>query len=218
MSKLVLKQKAPKAYLAAPFFNEEQAKLVSALETVIVSCGWRLFSPRNGENAIEMNTRIGLFKRWQRVEAAFEELADAGIVTNGGSFPLGVFDSEPEPPSRALRLKVFTDNWTNIDDADLVLAVTDGFDVGTMWETGYAYARHVPIVTTTGRQYGCNLMLAHSIVGHTKSLSEVEDVLRIGNPSLGVDRDFEEYGAAIAQIQQKYGSELALREGPQERN
>lgn len=125
---------------------------------------------------------------------------------------------EKREPSADLRQRVFFDNYSNIDEADLLLAVIDDFDVGVMWEVGYAFARHVPIVTHTGRDYGCNLMLAHSIIGHTKSLEAVYDVLEIGNPALAAGHKVEEYGIAIARIQQYYKSEFALKEGPDERN
>lgn len=38
----------------------------------------------------------------------------------------------------AIRDKVFNDNCTNIEDADIVFAITDGKDMGTIWEAGYA--------------------------------------------------------------------------------
>lgn len=199
----------PKVYLAAPFFNEEQVALVEVLEALIIDSGWRMFSPRRGKYAYEMNE---LLRQKARRKVVIDELVKQGVVTASAYDELQQFD-----PPEDLRLKVFNDNWTNIDDADLVLAVIDNFDVGAMWEIGYAFARHVPIVTHTGRDYGCNLMLAHSIVGHTKSIKAVTDVLLIGNPSLSFDRNLEEYGDAIARIQQKYKSDFALKEGPNER-
>lgn len=37
------------------------------------------------------------------------------------------------------RSKIFKGNIDNINDADIVFAVTDGKDMGTIWEAGYAY-------------------------------------------------------------------------------
>lgn len=185
-----------KIYLAAPFFNSEQVALVDKLEAVIEASGWHMFSPRLGANACEMNALIELKKIW---------------VESDGM-------PEPSAPSSELRMRVFQDNYTNIDDADLLLAVIDDFDVGVMFEVGYAFARHVPIVTHTARDYGCNLMLAHSIVGHTKEVEEVVDILRIGNPSLSLDRGISVYGTAIAEIQMKYKTEFSLEEGADERS
>lgn len=200
----------PKVYLAAPFFTPEQVSFVESIEKLIEDAQWEMFSPRKAENALEMN---GLLKKKFAHKNLLDEQIKRGIVTQAAYKELEEFE-----PSAELRHKVFYDNFSNIDDADLLLAVIDNFDVGVMWEVGYAFACHVPIVTTTGNNYGCNLMLAHSIVGHTKSLDAVAEVLRIGNPALAFDRKLDEYGAAIAEIQQKYKSDFALKEGPDERN
>lgn len=200
----------PKVYLAAPFFNPEQVALVERLEQTIGRLGWRLFSPRKGENAVKMNSMIKALRSWEVLKQI-----KLGVVTQAA---LQFKDGAPPVPSRDLRASVFYDNWSNIDDADLLLGVIDDFDVGVMWEVGYAFARHVPIVTHTGRNYGCNLMLAHSIIGHTKTLAEVEDILKIGDPALGLDNSMDKYGLAIAEIQHKYKNEFSLKEGVEERS
>ena len=195
----------PKVYLAAPFFNHDQLSLVIKLERLIKDEGWEMFSPRLGVSAQEMNTIINdrkvYYNKW------------AELIEKGGSPP----ELPPEAPSPDLRRKVFNDNWSNVDDSDLILAVIDDFDVGVMWEVGYAYRAHVPVVTHTGMNYGCNLMLAHSIIGHTKDFEAVADVLRIANPSFSLGEHAEEYGKATALIQARYKSEFALKEGPDER-
>ena len=43
---------------------------------------------------------------------------------------------------------VFTENCRNIEDADIVVASTVGKDMGTLWETGFAYAKNKPIIYT----------------------------------------------------------------------
>lgn len=37
-----------------------------------------------------------------------------------------------------MRIKVFNDNCWNIQDCDILFAITDGKDMGTIWEAGYA--------------------------------------------------------------------------------
>lgn len=123
-----------------------------------------------------------------------------------------------QQPTADLRLKVFTDNWVNIDDADLIVAFIDDFDVGVMWEIGYAFARQVPIVTVTNHNYGCNLMLAESIIGHAKSLESLCDILSIAMDNISINEEFTDYGRAVATIQAKYKTPIALKEGPDERN
>lgn len=60
--------------------------------------------------------------------------------------------------------KTFTSNLDAMHRVDAVFAVTDGKDVGTIWEAGYAYAIKKPIVyycETLGNGV-FNLMLARS--------------------------------------------------------
>lgn len=62
------------------------------------------------------------------------------------------------------RTKAFKDNIDNIDDADIVFAITDGKDMGTIWEAGYAYASNKFIIyycETLGNNK-FNIMLAES--------------------------------------------------------
>jgi len=113
-----------------------------------------------------------------------------------------------EKPSEDLRNAVFRDNVENIDNAALVVAVVDGFDVGVMFEVGYAYAMGVPIVTITDHDYGCNLMLAQSTVGHLKSVDQLQDVLFL----------MKEYSSWMDMVIAKYRTSLALTEGPTERD
>lgn len=79
------------------------------------------------------------------------------------------------------RKKGFTGNCEAIDKADFVLAVTDGKDLGTIWEAGYAFAKDKPILyfaETLGNN-DFNLMLAESgLLGVCKSREDLERVLR----------------------------------------
>lgn len=70
----------------------------------------------------------------------------------------------------------FDANLEGILDCDYMLAVTDGKDVGTMFEVGYAYANNIPILffaeTLGDRPF--NLMLAQSArLGICKSKIEL---------------------------------------------
>jgi len=115
-----------------------------------------------------------------------------------------------------LRRAVFRDNVDNIDNSDMMIAVIDERDTGVMFEMGYAFRSHVPIVTFTSHDYGVNLMLSHSVVGHAKSLEELAAVLRLGYGAISKSASTEEYGTAIAKIQFMYKSQQALLEGPNE--
>lgn len=75
----------------------------------------------------------------------------------------------------AMRNKVFSDNVKNIKSCDIIFAITDGKDMGTIWEAGFAngYNEHLkcfgyePIIIvyyceTLGPNGQFNLMLAQS--------------------------------------------------------
>lgn len=59
-------------------------------------------------------------------------------------------------------IDTFEGNVSHIDDADLVLAVLDGNDAGTLFECGYAYQRVPVLYFNETRDKGPNLMLALS--------------------------------------------------------
>lgn len=44
----------------------------------------------------------------------------------------------PPNASKEMRKKTFDDNCDNIMTSDIIFAVTDGKDMGTIWEAGYA--------------------------------------------------------------------------------
>lgn len=73
------------------------------------------------------------------------------------------------------REAVFKGNCDAINNAKMVFAITDGKDVGTIWEAGYAYAIDKPIAyyaeTLGSNQF--NLMLAQSGVAVFKDMEEV---------------------------------------------
>lgn len=68
------------------------------------------------------------------------------------------------------RIKVFKENCTNIVDSDIIFVVTDGKDVGTIWEAGFACGLNRSFVSKIKVVYYCetlgnrpfNLMLAQS--------------------------------------------------------
>ena len=61
----------------------------------------------------------------------------------------------------------FNSNVEAINNAKMVIAITDGKDMGTIWEAGYAYGNNIPIVyyaETLGNN-PFNIMLSESGVG-----------------------------------------------------
>ncbi|MDN6251438.1 MAG: nucleoside 2-deoxyribosyltransferase [Lactiplantibacillus plantarum] len=66
--------------------------------------------------------------------------------------------------TEADRNAVFTDNVDHLKRAKLVVAVVDGFDTGTIWETGTAYGLDIPVAyyCETLADGTFNVMLAKS--------------------------------------------------------
>ena len=87
--------------------------------------------------------------------------------------------------SSEARTKAFQDNVRNIDNADIVFAITDGKDMGTIWEAGYAYAKNKIVVyycETLGNNK-FNLMLAESgniIITDFEDLEKLPELIELG--------------------------------------
>ena len=77
-------------------------------------------------------------------------------------------------------LKVLQGNIDAIEDCNLIVVLTDGKDVGTMWEAGYAFAKNKPILYVWLNrlpEQKFNLMLAASgAVAYT--LNELRESIR----------------------------------------
>lgn len=71
----------------------------------------------------------------------------------------------------------FNSNVEAINNSEYVIAITDGKDMGTIWEAGYAYGKKIPIIyyaETLGNN-PFNIMLSESGIGifkNERSLSE----------------------------------------------
>ena len=75
---------------------------------------------------------------------------------------------------------VFADNTAHLKTAKLVLAVVDDYDTGTIWETGMAFGREIPIAyymetLKTGETF--NVMLAKSAVAVLEDLDQTRQFL-----------------------------------------
>jgi len=79
--------------------------------------------------------------------------------------------------SPEVRKKSFELNIEGIENADFVIAITDGKDVGTIFEAGHAYAKKIPVIYvafTLGKEGLFNLMLAESSVATTTTVEDLE--------------------------------------------
>lgn len=126
-----------KAYIASPFFNEEQLERVKFIEESLKKTGFEYFSPR--------------------------------------------LDTYVKPDSNQSEREVaFRDNLRGIENADFIIVVTDGKDVGTMFEAGYAFNECTPILyfAETLGDKPFNLMLAMSAdLGTCKTREKLKEKL-----------------------------------------
>ena len=79
--------------------------------------------------------------------------------------------------SPEVREKAFQMNLDGINEAEFIIAITDGKDVGTIFEAGYANAAGIPIIYvafTLGKDGMFNLMLAESSVATTTTVEDLE--------------------------------------------
>jgi nucleoside 2-deoxyribosyltransferase len=128
--------------------------------------------------------------------------------TIGASFKAGL------KPSQEVLAQVFKDNVENIDDADLLIAVIDGRDAGTLWEMGYAYKSNVPILSFTDQGFGMNIMLSQCVIGHVKGIQQLDDALCLFKGAITSSAQLS--AESIANIMAKYLIPVQLTEGPAE--
>lgn len=79
--------------------------------------------------------------------------------------------------SPEVRKKSFQLNIEGIDNAEMLIAITDGKDMGTIFEAGHAFASHIPIIYvafTLGKDGMFNLMLSESGKAACRTVEELE--------------------------------------------
>jgi nucleoside 2-deoxyribosyltransferase len=82
--------------------------------------------------------------------------------------------------SPEVRKHAFKQNVDGIEEAEFLIAVTDGKDMGTIFEAGHAYASGIPVIYvafTIGKDGMFNLMLAESGKAACRTVEELEAAL-----------------------------------------
>ncbi|AVK61610.1 nucleoside 2-deoxyribosyltransferase [Lactobacillus sp. CBA3605] len=77
------------------------------------------------------------------------------------------------------RNAVFDDNVAHLKQAKLVVAVVDGFDTGTIWETGTAFGLDIPVAyyAETLADGTFNVMLAKSGKATVQNMADLKTFL-----------------------------------------
>lgn len=113
-------------YIAAPFFNTAQIKLVKRIEEILDKRGIDFFSPRESEPSQQAR------KQGMTPELAEEIFAYNTAYLNVCEYIVAVLDWAM-PPELAVAV-VDEDDYTILEEVNVP-------DAGTVWELGYAYAR-----------------------------------------------------------------------------
>lgn len=113
----------------------------------------------------------------RRMEEVLETIKKSGMTVFAPKY-----DSQVNPAaSKKDRRKSFETNVREVINSDIVVAITNEKDMGTIFEAGVAYSNNVPIVYfAEGLEGGFNLMLAESAVAVTSTTDELADVLNYG--------------------------------------
>ncbi len=82
------------------------------------------------------------------------------------SLPLG---------SREWRAETFRDDRAAILQSDVVVAIYDEQDAGTMWEIGFAYANQKPIVILHINEEPVNIMITESLHAYVDSFRQLDE-------------------------------------------
>lgn len=83
--------------------------------------------------------------------------------------------------SPEVRKHSFTQNIDGIEEAEFLIAITDGKDMGTVFEAGHAYASNIPVIYvafTLGKDGMFNLMLAESGKAACRTVEELEAAIQ----------------------------------------
>ena len=83
---------------------------------------------------------------------------------------------EGNDPEKTAEL-IFVENLVALSHADLIVSLIDDKDTGTSIEIGIALKNKTPVITYSSNDYGVNLMLASSVLTHTKTLKKLENAM-----------------------------------------
>lgn len=142
-----------------------------------------------------MSTKLYLAGPWFSEEQSEREMR---VKFHLRSLGFEVFSPREESlitsPSvdRESRLKTFENNINSILDCDAVFAITNGKDMGTILEAGFAYGKGVPVIYfAEGLTGDFNLMLACSGKDVYTNLDDVTYDRVYGVAKLGEVHEYE---------------------------
>jgi nucleoside 2-deoxyribosyltransferase len=163
---------AKRVYLAGPFFNQAQIKLISDVEDALVATGTDHFSPRK----MTLNDKPTTTKPTpEQAKAIFrkdyEEICRSTHV-------IAVLDWALNP---GVELRLVQPRQGHVPEYDMLSGHLSLPDAGTVWEMGCAYALRVPVyLYTVDPSARLNLMLSQSARGVIYGLDHLKTFLGSG--------------------------------------
>lgn len=105
-----------------------------------------------------------------------------------------LIDLTPEERIAATK-DIYDMNIKKIKDCNVMVAVIDDFDTGTVFEMGYATSlKHLfpsrRVISITNNNYGMNVMLRESVDAHLRGLENLGDCLALATKRLLVGDKF----------------------------
>jgi nucleoside 2-deoxyribosyltransferase len=112
------------------------------------------------------------------VEMMEQEIEAAGFELLSPRRSGVLLDMSPAHRAESAR-KIFEQNVRDIEDCDVMVAVIDDRDPGTMWEMGFCHGLGMrQIFTYTEHDYAINIMLKGCVTGHARGQLELGIMLR----------------------------------------
>lgn len=89
----------------------------------------------------------------------------------------GILKDMPKEQRMKATKTIYDNNVKNIITTDMMVAVIDNRDVGTMFEIGYAAALGKKIITLTNNDFMVNVMLKECVFTHLTDVNKLPDAV-----------------------------------------
>jgi nucleoside 2-deoxyribosyltransferase len=172
----------PKIYIAAPFFNERQLRIVRRIERILDAYGFKYFSPR----CLEVHPDLPAPKIEAKEAANGIFKANINAIANCGAM-IAVLDYTLRDEDEHIRCVTLRDPGNPAAPFSINFGPPVHLpDVGTVFEIGEAHGRKLPIIGYTDHIRGpdareLNLMLTRAMRGVCYGAGELDMFVETAN-------------------------------------
>jgi len=101
----------------------------------------------------------------------------------------GLILKDMTPEQRRLAAPVvYKKNIVDMKSCQIMLAVIDDRDPGTMFELGFAACLGIDTYTFTSHDYGLNVMISGGVRGHARGMSQLREMMHAVKNGANTDR------------------------------